>query len=130
MHRPLAADGQDDDRGTEQAWRVSPARGRRRHEPRAASGSLGCPRAVVDRVLTGRPCRWVDTVARMNFRVGPPANHGARIFGIVATILIVGGLAGAAPAAADRNQCAPPGVESATVLPADLMSARGTGASD
>jgi polar amino acid transport system substrate-binding protein len=66
----------------------------------------------------------------MNFRVGPPANHGARIFGIVATILIVGGLAGAVPAAADRNQCASPGVESATVLPADLMSARGTGASD
>ncbi|OBK23826.1 amino acid ABC transporter permease [Mycobacterium asiaticum] len=46
----------------------------------------------------------------------------AKLFGIVATILLVAGLAGAAPAAADRNQCAPPGLDSANVLPDDLMS--------
>lgn len=49
---------------------------------------------------------------------------GAKLFALVATILIVAGLACAAPALADRNQCAPPGVESATVLPDDLTSSR------
>ncbi|BDB39611.1 MULTISPECIES: ABC transporter substrate-binding protein/permease [Mycobacterium] len=61
----------------------------------------------------------------MSSRVDAPAYRGAKLFGIVATILIVAGLAGAAPAAADRNQCAPPGVESATVLPDDLASRGG-----
>ncbi len=60
----------------------------------------------------------------MSSRVDAPAYRGAKLFGIVATILIVAGLAGAAPAA-DRNQCAPPGVESATVLPDDLASRGG-----
>lgn len=49
---------------------------------------------------------------------------GAKLFGLLATIMIVVGLACAAPAYADRNQCAPPGVESATVLPEDLTSSR------
>ncbi|QNI04924.1 ABC transporter permease subunit [Mycobacterium kubicae] len=52
------------------------------------------------------------------------AKSGAKLFGIVAVILIVVGLSCAvwlpAPASADRNQCAPPGLESATVLPKDL----------
>ncbi|QUR65712.1 ABC transporter substrate-binding protein/permease [Mycobacterium spongiae] len=47
-----------------------------------------------------------------------------KLSGIVATILVVCGLASALslapPAAADRNQCAPAGVESATALPEDL----------
>jgi polar amino acid transport system substrate-binding protein len=42
------------------------------------------------------------------------------LLALAATILIVCGLATAAPAAADRNQCTPAGVESATVLPDDL----------
>ncbi len=50
-----------------------------------------------------------------------------KLFGLLATILIVGGLACAAPALADHNQCAPPGVESATVLPEDLTSSHASG---
>jgi len=42
---------------------------------------------------------------------------GAKLFGLVATIAIIAGLACAAPAFADGSQCAPPGVQSATVLP-------------
>lgn len=55
---------------------------------------------------------------------------GAKLFGLMATILIVAGVAGAAPALADRNQCAPPGPESATVLPEDLTSARAAEGTD
>lgn len=69
------------------------------------------------------------TVAVMSARFAPTAGRGAKLFRFVATILLVAGLAGAAPALADQNQCAPPGVESATVLPTDLISARG-GAGD
>ncbi|QLL07512.1 ABC transporter substrate-binding protein/permease [Mycobacterium vicinigordonae] len=65
----------------------------------------------------------------MSSNVDAPVHRGVKLFGIVATILIVAGLAGAPPAAADRNQCAPPGLESATVLPDDLVSSRG-GAAD
>ena len=46
--------------------------------------------------------------------------RGAKPLGLAATILIVCGLVLAAPAVADRNQCAPSGVDSATTLPADL----------
>lgn len=51
----------------------------------------------------------------------------AKLFGLVATVAIIAGLTCAAPAFADGNQCAPPGVESATVLPEDLTSSRTTG---
>ena len=48
------------------------------------------------------------------------AKRGQKLLGLAATILIVCGLTLAAPATADRNQCAPAGLESATMLPADL----------
>ncbi|MDD4867324.1 MAG: ABC transporter substrate-binding protein/permease [Mycobacterium sp.] len=56
--------------------------------------------------------------------VGRHARHRAIVLGLVATILTVAGLSGAlAPsAAADKNQCAPAGLDSATVLPKDLIS--------
>ena len=60
----------------------------------------------------------------MNSRVDRRIKRRGRLFGLVATILMVCGwtsAALAAPAAADRNQCAPAGVESATVLPPDLL---------
>ncbi len=49
---------------------------------------------------------------------------------VSATILIVLGLALAAPAQADHNQCAPAGVDSAMVLPADLSSATTAGSDE
>ncbi|OBK16931.1 ABC transporter substrate-binding protein/permease [Mycobacterium asiaticum] len=66
----------------------------------------------------------------MSSNVGRSGPRGAKMFGIIASIVIVGGLAGAAPAAADRNQCAPPGVESATVLPDDLTTSPGSDVAD
>lgn len=54
----------------------------------------------------------------------------AKLLGIVATMLIVTALAAPAPASADRNQCAPPGVESATALPDDLTASYGAGGED
>jgi polar amino acid transport system substrate-binding protein len=51
--------------------------------------------------------------------------RGAKPLGLAATILIVCGLVLAAPAAADRNQCAPAGVNSAMTLPADLTETAG-----
>ena len=51
---------------------------------------------------------------------GRRAKRGEKLLGLAATILMVCGLTLAAPAAADRNQCAPPGLDSATTLPADL----------
>ena len=50
----------------------------------------------------------------------PREMRGAKPLGLAATILIVCSLMVAAPAVADRNQCAPAGVDSATALPADL----------
>ena len=59
----------------------------------------------------------------MSSCVGPRAPRRSRLLRVAATVLIVFGLASgalAAPAAADRNQCAPAGLDSATVLPTNL----------
>ncbi|KZS85318.1 ABC transporter substrate-binding protein/permease [Mycobacterium persicum] len=58
----------------------------------------------------------------MSPRVGPRTRSGLRLLAAAATMLILAtaSLATAAPAAADRHQCAPAGVESATVLPGNL----------
>jgi polar amino acid transport system substrate-binding protein len=64
---------------------------------------------------------------------GPRAMRGAKPLGLAATILIVCGLvlvAPAAPALADRNQCAPAGLNNASVLPKDLSENRGVGEDD
>jgi polar amino acid transport system substrate-binding protein len=56
------------------------------------------------------------------------AKRRGKLLGLAATILIVCGMTSAAlaaPALADRNQCAPAGLDSAMLLPADLT---GTGA--
>ena len=47
----------------------------------------------------------------------------AGVFAMVATLLMMSGLIGAAPAAAQTDQCAPPGVESASALPTNLAAA-------
>jgi polar amino acid transport system substrate-binding protein len=60
----------------------------------------------------------------MSLCVGRRAKRGGKLFGLTATILMVCGLAlvaPAAPAVADRNQCAPAGMGSATTLPKGLM---------
>jgi len=51
---------------------------------------------------------------------GRRAKRGEKLLGLAAAILMVCGLTLAAPAAADRNQCAPAGLDSATTLPPDL----------
>ena len=58
--------------------------------------------------------------------VGRRAKRRAKLLGLAATILMVGGLSGAlaAPAVADRNQCTPVGVDAATELPKDLTATR------
>lgn len=61
---------------------------------------------------------------------GRRARRGAKVLGLAATILIVGGLAVAPTAAADRNQCAPAGVESATALPTGLTGIPNAGQDD
>lgn len=58
----------------------------------------------------------------MNSCEGARAKRGAKLFGLAATILIVCGLVLAGPAAADRNQCAPGGLNSARPLPKDLTT--------
>ncbi len=61
------------------------------------------------------------------------AKRREKLLGLAATILIVCGLtlsAPATPAAADRNQCAPAGLDSATVLPADLTETGAMGQDD
>ncbi len=60
----------------------------------------------------------------------PREMRGAKPLGLAATILIVCGLVLAAPAVADRNQCAPAGVDSATALPADMTETEGVGEED
>jgi len=52
------------------------------------------------------------------------AERRGKLFGLAATILLTCGLSGALapPAAADSNQCAPAGINSATVLPKDLIA--------
>src|ERR1700739_2150266 len=66
----------------------------------------------------------------MSLCVGRRAKRGGKLLRLTATILMVCGLALAAPAApalADMNQCAPPGLDSASVLPKDLTEHHGAG---
>jgi polar amino acid transport system substrate-binding protein len=66
----------------------------------------------------------------MSLCVGRRVKRGEKLLGLTATILMVCGLALAAPAApalADMNQCAPPGLDSASVLPKDLTEHHGVG---
>ncbi|WP_322858232.1 ABC transporter substrate-binding protein/permease [Mycobacterium europaeum] len=63
----------------------------------------------------------------MNARAGRRTLRRGRLFGLTAAIVLVCGMASsglAAPAAADWNQCAPSGLDSATALPKDLTQAR------
>jgi polar amino acid transport system substrate-binding protein len=53
-----------------------------------------------------------------------------KLFALATTLLIVCGLARAAPAAADWNQCAPAGLDNAKVLPKDLTETPATGHDD
>jgi hypothetical protein len=64
---------------------------------------------------------------------GPARKARPKLLGLTATMLMVCGLvlaAPAAPALADRNQCAPAGLNSATVLPKDLTDNPGVGRDD
>jgi polar amino acid transport system substrate-binding protein len=66
----------------------------------------------------------------MSLCVDRRAKRGGKLLGLTATTLMVCGLvlaAPAAPALADTNQCAPPGLDSASVLPKDLTENRGAG---
>lgn len=59
----------------------------------------------------------------MSLGVRSRAGRGAKLLVLAATAVLVCGLTSvslAGPAAADRNQCAPPGLDSATILPKDL----------
>ena len=59
----------------------------------------------------------------MSLRVGRRTKRRGKALGLAAALLMVFGLAAislTAPAVADRNQCAPGGVENATVLPENL----------
>jgi polar amino acid transport system substrate-binding protein len=64
-------------------------------------------------------CRSADTVTVMSLRLDRRTKR-RKLFALAMTMLMVCGLALAAPAAADWNQCAPGGLESARVLPKDL----------
>lgn len=69
----------------------------------------------------------------MSLRVGRHTKRRGRAFALAATILMVCGLALAGPmtpAAADWNQCAPAGVESARALPKDVTDNPTTGEDD
>jgi len=69
----------------------------------------------------------------MSSCVGSLASRGRRLLAVAATVLIVFGSAStalAAPAVADRNQCAPGGLDSATVLPQNLTESGEMGHDD
>src|ERR1700739_2294399 len=69
-------------------------------------------------------------LAAMSLCEGRRGARGRKLLGLPATILMVGGLvlaASVAPALADRNQCAPAGLDSASVLPKDLSENPGVG---
>lgn len=69
----------------------------------------------------------------MNSRMGRCTKRRKKLLGLAATALMVCGIplvALAAPAAADRNQCAPAGVDSAVVLPKDLTEHGAMGGPD
>ena len=63
----------------------------------------------------------------MTFKLGEVGKPAAKLAALATTMLLVGGLASAAPASGDTNQCAPAGVEHATVLPKKLFGAGSTG---
>lgn len=56
----------------------------------------------------------------MSSRAGRGAKHRGKIFALAATVLMLCGMALPATAAADWNQCAPAGLDSARVLPKNL----------
>jgi polar amino acid transport system substrate-binding protein len=64
----------------------------------------------------------------MSLRTDRRSKRRGKLLGLATTILVTCGLSGAlaAPAAADRNQCAPAGVNTATVLPKDLSASGST----
>ncbi|HSS23837.1 MAG TPA: transporter substrate-binding domain-containing protein, partial [Mycobacterium sp.] len=69
----------------------------------------------------------------MSLSDSPPVKRSAKLLGVAATILMACGLAvvaPAAPAVADRNQCAPAGLDSATTLPKDLTESNAVGQGD
>jgi polar amino acid transport system substrate-binding protein len=69
----------------------------------------------------------------MSLCVGRRAKRCRKLLGLTATILMLCGLAlvaPAAPAVADRNQCAPAGLDSATPLPQDLTESNAVGQDD
>ncbi len=69
----------------------------------------------------------------MNSREDRRTKSRGKLLEVAATILMVCGLvlaAPAAPALADRNQCAPAGLDSATVLPEDLTANGAMGEDD
>lgn len=69
----------------------------------------------------------------MSLCVGRRAKRCRKLLGLTATILMLCGLAlvaPAAPAVADRNQCAPAGLDSATPLPKDLTESNAVGPDD
>jgi polar amino acid transport system substrate-binding protein len=69
----------------------------------------------------------------MSLCVGRRAKRCRKLLGLTATILMLCGLAlvaPAAPAVADRNQCAPAGLDSATPLPKDLTESNAIGQDD
>ncbi|HEY2502627.1 MAG TPA: ABC transporter substrate-binding protein/permease [Mycobacterium sp.] len=69
----------------------------------------------------------------MSLCVGRRAKRCRKLLGLTATILMLCGLAlvaPAAPAVADRNQCAPAGLDSATPLPKDLTKSNAVGQDD
>ncbi|GFG73791.1 ABC transporter substrate-binding protein/permease [Mycobacterium botniense] len=59
----------------------------------------------------------------MTLKVGEHRHFGGKALAVAATILMVCGLAPAPPAAADIDQCSPPGIEGATALPRKLATA-------
>jgi polar amino acid transport system substrate-binding protein len=70
----------------------------------------------------------------MSLCESPRAKRAAKLLGVAATILMVCGLTLTlwipAPARADRNQCTPAGLDSATVLPKDLTATGPTAQGD
>jgi polar amino acid transport system substrate-binding protein len=69
----------------------------------------------------------------MSLCLGRRAGRGGKLLRLTATILMVCGLvlaAPVAPALADMNRCAPPGLDSASVLPKDLNEKPRTGHQD
>ena len=63
----------------------------------------------------------------MSLCVGQRAKRGGKLLGLTAIIFMVCGLvaAPAMPAPSDKNQCAPAGLDSASVLPKDMTENRG-----